>query len=511
MLSKFRTSVPRFFLVLTLFIFAFYFFNKLSWRAMPNSDYASIILEAQSFLKGNFILKNWSLTNISFYTTDLPFYVIAMFFEGFTPKLMHHVPALIYTLILVPTFFLTNFSKLRHVSNWSGIIFVFVIICFPSIFYINNALVGPIHIGTLLYLLIAFVCLEKYLENDEKNAFSLYVFFAFLLLAFIGDSLAYYIGAIPIIVVSSYFIFLKKMYIKKHITLIMNVIMAVVVSKGFSFLISYLNGFEIFDTNMRFTTYDKVDNNLSLAVEGLIKLLGADIFNHPLSLTSLLTLAHLFVALFVLMLPLSCLKNCKNYLESHDYISLLLSASMYILIIAFILSNMAIDINSTRYLVAFVLFGAIVIGRSTYSQLRIFKISLPILILIYAVSTTQILRSEIPISSQAKLSEFLIANNLNYGYSSFWASNIVTVESNDRVKVRAISEVEGELRPFNWFSEQNWYKENTTFLILNAVGSNLTYNTAVNQFGIPNQNLSFEEYDILVWNYNISTKLMPKP
>ena len=55
----------------------------LSYLQVPlNSDHASQVLEAADILGGNVFLKGWNLTGVSFYFSELPFYVLGTLIAG---------------------------------------------------------------------------------------------------------------------------------------------------------------------------------------------------------------------------------------------------------------------------------------------------------------------------------------------------------------------------------------------------------------------------------------------
>lgn len=47
-----------------------------------DSDYSNLILEASDILHGNFFMNGWTQTGISFFTTDMLYYLIAVAFIG---------------------------------------------------------------------------------------------------------------------------------------------------------------------------------------------------------------------------------------------------------------------------------------------------------------------------------------------------------------------------------------------------------------------------------------------
>ncbi len=71
-------------------------------RLMPTiSDGASQALQAWAMLHGNVLLHGWSLSDVSFYTTELPEYMLVELVRGLTPDVVHVAAALTYTLLVL--------------------------------------------------------------------------------------------------------------------------------------------------------------------------------------------------------------------------------------------------------------------------------------------------------------------------------------------------------------------------------------------------------------------------
>src|SRR5215469_9501040 len=81
----------------------FFCYLHLSRTVPANSDGASNALQAWSMLHGNRLLHGWVLSDVSFYTTELPEYMLIEFLHGLTPDDMHIAGALTYTLLVVLT------------------------------------------------------------------------------------------------------------------------------------------------------------------------------------------------------------------------------------------------------------------------------------------------------------------------------------------------------------------------------------------------------------------------
>src|SRR5580658_9563524 len=67
------------------------------------SDGASNALQAWQMLHGNPLLRGWQLSDVSFYTTELPQYMLLEALRGLTPDVVHLAGAMTYTLVVLGT------------------------------------------------------------------------------------------------------------------------------------------------------------------------------------------------------------------------------------------------------------------------------------------------------------------------------------------------------------------------------------------------------------------------
>ena len=72
------------------------------------SDGASQALQAWDLLHGNLLLHGWWVTDVSFYTTELPQYALLELAHGLTPDVMHVGGAMTYTLLVLAAAFLAR-------------------------------------------------------------------------------------------------------------------------------------------------------------------------------------------------------------------------------------------------------------------------------------------------------------------------------------------------------------------------------------------------------------------
>src|SRR6202035_3717085 len=65
------------------------------------SDGASIAVQAWAMLHGNPLLRGWAVTDVSFYTTELPEYMIVEAVRGLNADVLHASAAITYALVVL--------------------------------------------------------------------------------------------------------------------------------------------------------------------------------------------------------------------------------------------------------------------------------------------------------------------------------------------------------------------------------------------------------------------------
>ncbi len=129
-----------------------------------------------------------------------------------------------------------------------------------------------------------------------------------------------------------------------------------------------------------------------------------------------------------------------------------------------------------------------------------------------------------PDEARIRLSRFLEQNGLSYGYADYWNADVLTLLSNDAVKVRSLSykAKSNEFKLYVLNAKLDGYKpsryEGRTFLIVAKSGQSSDFDrlysareTITRFFGRPEEVLQFEDKYIYVWPHNIVVKFWPSP
>lgn len=468
--------------VLLTFVFISY-----SMKTGMNSDHASVLLQAKDLFEGNLFLTGWTLSTVSYYTTDFPFYALSIMLAGFGPYLLHVIPAMLYAAVVVMGIYL---------ARPSGAFLAFAFLGVPTLFLSTFALVPGVHIGTILYCLIAFALLEK------KKLIAASVF---LTLAVIGDPFALYVGCLPILIACGYFYIRKKekTYLYTFGVTVLSIVLAKLVLK----IIEAAGGFTVPGIDSpKFLTLDKLWHNLTVTVRGVLGLFGADFFGQTIASGKTVLLLLHFAAFLALMYFF--IRSIKSFIRGKelDFISVVIMIGALLNLFSFTFSNMpGGDLATTRYITPFFLFSVILVARETKLPSLKSKYAIPAICLIYALTLVAPINYKNPYTFYDRLSQYLIDNNLKYGYAGFWESSIVTIQNNEGVKVRPVIPYAGIAR-YDWLSKREWYDEPGNFIVIPEKNQSFIQD-AKNTFGEPAKTLKYEDMQIMVWDKNISPLL----
>ena len=131
-----------------------------------NADGASAMLLAQSMLHGNLLLKGWWIADVSFYTTELPEYMIVTALRGLRPDVVHICGALTYTLMVLLAAMLAR----GQAKGREGLVRALVagaIMLAPSVLGGTEVfLENPDHAGTAVPILALFLLLDRASPED---------------------------------------------------------------------------------------------------------------------------------------------------------------------------------------------------------------------------------------------------------------------------------------------------------------------------------------------------------
>lgn len=177
--------------------------------------------------------------------------------------------------------------------------------------------------------------------------------------------------------------------------------------------------------------------------------------------------------------------------------TMLYDASRYLFSSFFLLS-----VLSCHYIFKYILNNANIIKAITVCCVALFSIP-------GVASYAQSIKSySDTITPKMGLVNFLLENDLNWGYASYWNAGVNSFYSNGNVEINSVT-FTNNIIPYYWLNSTDRYDpalhEGKSFLLMTQDELNTFLDSQSYQdFGNPAEILTYENYNIYVYNYNIS-------
>jgi len=158
-LSKSRWLPLVVFLAAGLVLFVAYL-----WQARTvalNSDGAANALQAWDMLHGNVLLRGWSLSDVSWYTTELPEYMLVELVRGLNGDVGHIAAAITYTLVVLLAALLAKGRATGYEGAVRAVVAAGIMLAPSFGLGADELLTRPDHLGTQVPLLLCWLLLDR--------------------------------------------------------------------------------------------------------------------------------------------------------------------------------------------------------------------------------------------------------------------------------------------------------------------------------------------------------------
>ena len=503
------------------FVLIFYFlYLCCAARSLPiNSDIANHMLQAQDFLSGNFLMKGWIFTGVTFLTTDLFVYEIAEILCNSINWKSFYLSSALMVFFVVLTFFWLIFK-----NNKKNITKIVIFILLSTVFNYYCFFYLRVHTVAISYTFIVFLLFynilqennkisESYVkQKDNKKNVYIFLFMLFIFLGAFGDFLFVVECVYPLLLFLSFYILQGKEKIisklKIFVAVVINIILVFLADKIYFILNKSDRNSYISDKN--FTEIDKICDSFIIFFKNLFFLTSGNYWETNIgNFFTYIKFINIFILLIGVVILFYILFKFFSLKEVDD-ISALLSLSVLFVFLA----NIFTPLNQARYItiIPFALYGLIIRNFDDISNLfknkNCFCVVFIVLCLFSFIdkfNSINYKKFDESTERMKDISNFLIAKKLTYGFSSFWQSSIFTVLSEDKVKIRHIECIGNNFYQQNWFCKDLWYNEDTHFILFDLNGNDcLDQDKVKKYFGLPNNIYEYNNYIIYVYDKNIS-------
>src|ERR1700722_13584752 len=152
-------------------------------------------------LHGNLLLRGWQLADVSFYTTELPEYMLVELVRGLNPDVVRICAALTYTLLVVLAAAVAYGAKpADNADNRAAVVRAVITVAVmigPTLLAVTVLLDDPDHTGTAVPILLALLAVDR----ARRRWWVPVLVAAVLGWALVGDSLVLLIGVAPLVAV----------------------------------------------------------------------------------------------------------------------------------------------------------------------------------------------------------------------------------------------------------------------------------------------------------------------
>lgn len=506
---------------------------------MAQSDGAGNMLQAWAMLHGNLLLHGWYVSDVSFYTTELPEYMLVVAAYGLRPEVVHICAALTYTLLVLGAAVVARGQARGRAGVVRAAIAVAIMLgpalatwprLVPAFIYLSD----PDHAGTALPVLVALALIDS-VSPDRGSSTSriprgrrLWVPVAVAVVlawALVGDPLVLVIGVAPLLLVcgarSFVLLALRRVPLAAawyELSLTAAAVVAAIAGEAMTHLIRALGGYRVNPAPAHIVPSRDIPGNIVGAVKAFLDLFSAD-FSGERAGTALglaITSIHLVAAILV---AAAVVAGLLRFFRGDDLLAPLLAVAVVFNVAAYVLLFSASWGKYWEIAPVFAL-GAALAGRLLAGPLLRPRLK-PVLVagvaaaMFAAVPPLVSARPAVP--DAAPLALWLERHGLRQGIAGYWQASSVIVDSNGQVTMRAVNHDyvgAAGLAPYRWESDMTAFNPRTNdanFVVATAPGSywsaTVTAAEAIAKFGEPARTYRFGQYTILVWRKNLLSDL----
>jgi len=507
----------------------FLLYHRLSGTSGDTADGADQALQAWNMLHGNWLLHGWTVGDVSYYTTELPEYVLVEMIRGLGSGVIHVAAAITYTLLVLLAAWLAKGRATGKEGMLRALIAAGIMLAPQLGDGVHLLLLQPDHLGTQVPVLVIFLVLDR----APRRWFTPAAIAVMLAWVIVADQVAVLDAVLPLVAVGGLragwaFARHRKSLASQWFEL--SLVAAGIVSYGLARLgvlvLKHLGGYTSLRLNSRFAAIGDMPSHLRLTAEGILILYGAQLQGLPSGLAVAFALVHL--AGVVLALWAFCLA-LRRFFSASELIVPVIAAGIIFNLAAYTPSLKAATWFSTREIVAVLPFGAVLAGRLLAERLLAGRLLgerpagrwlQPVLAgvlacyaiaLVYGVAQHQKADSEQPVVG------WLEAHHLKTGLGTYTESNEITLDSGGRVAVRTVAWLRTGAVPRAYESEASWYNPRLSyanFVVMNRAdgkGSLIHYWLIARLAGRPAHTYHYKTFIIMTWHQNLLADLGGPP
>jgi hypothetical protein len=480
------------------------------------SDGASISLQAWQMLHGNLLLHGWHVADVSFYTTEIPLYMLVEAVHGLRPDVVTICAAVNYTLLVAGAALVAK-GTVRGREGLVRALLAAGIMLAPATIATTWLLNDPDHAATALWVLLALLVIDR----CGRHWYVPVLVGAILAWAIVGDPLVEVIGAAPVALVglvrACQGLVQRRESLRSRwyeVSLAAAAVMSVVLAAAATHVIRALGGWVASKGVAEFVPSSRLPANVAVAFEDFLALFSADFFGAKIGTGLLPVVVHLAGACLV---ALALWLALRGFLRGGDLVAGVLVTAVFLDLAAYVFVFPATPSDIREISPVFAL-GAALAGRVLGAPLVRNRLE-PLLaagLACYLLTLGPAITAKARPPANLALTAWLEAHHLDSGIAGYWQANSVVLDSGGKITMRPVTAQGGgnTLAPYAWELDARLLDPSTNsanFLVVAAPGTVhgqvVTEGRGIATFGKPAHVYPYQQYLILVWNKNLLSLL----
>jgi hypothetical protein len=482
-----------------------------------DSDGAGMALQGWQMLHGNWLLHGWILSDVSFYTLEVPLDMVAEVVVGLRPEVVHITAAVLYTALVLCAAMLAR----GRARGREGIVRALLgggIMLAPSLVGGTAVLLqSPDHTGIGVPLLLTLLVLDRAPERWYVPV----VVCLMLTWAQVDDPLATYAGAAGVAAacgVRACVEIARRARPPKSwwydASLLAAAVASIALTRGALRAIASAGGFFVhpIEGGQGFAPLSALPNHSWAFVSCVLLLFGADFFGQPAGVNSLLGVLHLAgVVLGVWAL----LTGARGFFGRLDRVAQALVIGAIVMLAAGLLGTHMAPVAGAHEIATILPFMAVLAGRLLGGRLARARLAPVLGVGLACYAGALVYNGSQPTRPPATpdLGGWLMAHHLTSGLSGYWQANVTTLATDGRVRVAPLAGDATTGR--SWESDTSWYNpavSSANFVVTESSPPILAFSSPAQVrawYGRPARTYQLGGYTIMVYDDNILLRVRP--
>jgi hypothetical protein len=501
----------------------FFCYWRQSQAAPLSSDGSGNVLQAWDMLHGNLLLHNWWVSDVSFYTTELPQYVLIEALTGLGPWVVHAAAAMTYTLLVLLGALLARGSARGAAGSGRALLAAGLMVS-PQLSATAIVLLSPDHTGTAVPLLVVWLLIDR----CRPRWYVPVLVFVLFTLTMVGDPIVLLTGIAPLVLVGAGrgLTGLIRRGIRHNpawyeLSLAAAAAAAALAGSYGPRVMAAVGGYQQSPVGTD-TDLGQLQHGSWVTLQAFLELFGANIVN-PGFYGTRTTAEVVFVSLHLagaLVAACGLGIGLARIFRAGELIVPVFAVAIVANLVAYMISTHAQDLLGSREMAAVLPLGAVLAGRVLGDRLAAWARAArywlaPLLALLGAgylaalgFGAAQAARP----GPNEPLAAWLTAHGLTGGLATYWQANSTNVDSGGRLVLSAVvQDVRDRLVPYLWETDEATYdpaRRYANFVVADGPsalpGMKLS---AQLTFGRPAHIYQADGYTIMVWDKNLLAEL----